>query len=305
MVSRIQHFGELVRFSHTLFALPFALLASAWAWIVPPSLEGTSVSFRWLDLLGILLCMVAARSFAMAMNRLVDERFDAANPRTAIRHLPAKLMSRNEVLGFGLAAGLVFVAATALFLPNPLPLILSLPVLAVLLGYSYGKRFTWLVHFWLGIALMLAPICAWIAIRGTQVMGHPADLLPAVGLGILVLLWVSGFDIIYACQDFQFDRQAGLHSVPARFGIRGALGIAKSLHFAMFLTAIGLTFAFPQLSLGWIFRVAVIAVGVLLWLEHSVVSETRMDRMQLAFFQLNVTISLVLLVAGSLDAYLR
>jgi 4-hydroxybenzoate polyprenyltransferase len=186
-----------------------------------------------------------------------------------------------------------------------LPAILSLPVLLFLGGYSLGKRFTWLVHVWLGAALMLAPICAWIALRGEILSQAPYDLLPAVWLGAVVLLWVSGFDILYACQDAEFDRQAGLSSIPARFGIRGALNIAKVLHFLMWLVAMGMTFWAPELSLGWLFRTVMLAVGGLLVYEHSVVSERSLDRMQLAFFQLNSIISVLILGAGALDAWLK
>jgi 4-hydroxybenzoate polyprenyltransferase len=219
--------------------------------------------------------------------------------------LPAGLLGRWEVLGFALACGVAFLASTCLFLPNPLPLLLGVPVLLFLVGYSLGKRFTWLVHFWLGMALMLAPICAWVAIRGELVLNNPTDLLPPVVLGTTVLLWVTGFDILYACQDASFDREAGLHSIPARFGLAGAFQIARGLHLAMFLLALGMTFWFPQLSLGWIFRIALVGTGALLVFEHSVVSEKSLDRMQLAFFQLNAAISLVFLVAGCLDAWLR
>lgn len=305
MLERIRRYGELIRFSHTIFAMPFALLASWWAWVIPSPVDGASVPFRAADLVGVLLCMVFARSFAMAVNRLLDERFDGANPRTATRHLPAGLLGRGEVMLFiGLcAAG--FIASTLLFLPNPLPVWLSGPVLLFLAGYSLGKRFTWLVHLWLGIALMLAPVCAWIALRGSIVSADPADLLPPICLGVCVCLWVSGFDILYACQDFAFDRKSGLHSIPARFGIRGALNIAKLLHFLMFVTAIGLSFWFPQLSLGWIYRLSLVGVGALLVGEHSAVSENSLDRMQLAFFQLNAVISVIFLVAGGVDAWLR
>jgi 4-hydroxybenzoate polyprenyltransferase len=157
----------------------------------------------------------------------------------------------------------------------------------------------------LGAALMLAPICAWIAIRGNAVSQYPSDLLPAVCLGLCVCLWVTGFDIIYACQDFGFDRQRGLFSIPARFGVRGALRLAKILHFIMLVFAAGISFGFPQLSLGWIYRLALVGIGLLLVWEHTSVSERSLDRMQLAFFQLNAIISIVFLVAGGTDAWLR
>ncbi len=308
---KLKKFLELIRFSHTIFALPFALLASWWAWIVPlpssvadASLQQT-VQLRWIEALGILACMVFARSFAMAFNRLVDAKWDGLNPRTASRHLPAKLLGVSEVVGFTVGCALLFIASTLLFLPNRLPLLLSVPVLVFLAGYSLGKRFTWLVHLWLGTALALAPICAWIALRGEVVQFAPGDMLPAVYLGGVVLLWVSGFDILYACQDASFDQREGLQSIPARFGVRGALRIARVLHSLMWIVAFGMTFWAPQLSLGTIFRVALLAVGGLLVYEHSVVSEKSLDRMQLAFFQLNSIISVVFLGAGVLDATLR
>jgi 4-hydroxybenzoate polyprenyltransferase len=249
--------------------------------------------------------MVFARSFAMSMNRLLDRKWDAENPRTASRHLPSRLLQLAEVTGFAAICAVLFIAATLLFLPNRLPVLLSIPVLIFLGGYSLGKRFTWLVHVWLGVALMLAPICAWIAIRGQIVEHFPLDLMPALLLGLVVLFWVSGFDILYACQDVDYDRKAGLYSIPARFGVRGALNIAKTLHFLMWLIAFGMTFWAPQLSLGTLFRLALVGVGALLVYEHSVVSEKSLDRMQLAFFQLNSIISMVLLGAGAADAWLR
>jgi 4-hydroxybenzoate polyprenyltransferase len=249
--------------------------------------------------------MVFARSFAMAVNRLLDRKWDGENPRTANRHLPARLLEVGEVSWFAGTCAALFVASTLLFLPNRLPLWLSVPVLLFLGGYSLGKRFTWLVHLWLGIALMLAPICAWIALRGEIVEQVPSDLLPAVLLGLVVLFWVSGFDILYACQDADYDRRSGLRSIPARFGIRGALNIAKTLHFLMWMIALAMTFWAPQLSLGPIFRVALLGVGALLIYEHSVISERSLDRMQLAFFQLNSIISVVFLGAGALDTWLR
>ena len=305
MLERIRRYGEMIRFSHTIFALPFALLASWWAWVLPSPVDGNPIIFRFQDLVGILLCMVAARSFAMATNRLLDERYDAENPRTSGRHLPAGLLGRAEVGLFIVFCAVAFIASTLLFLPNRIPLLCSVPILFFLAGYSLGKRFTWLVHLWLGVALMLAPICAWVAIRGNVVSERWTDLLPAVALGTCVCLWVTGFDILYACQDFGFDRSRGLYSIPARFGVRGGLNIAKVLHLAMFVLAVGLAFWFPQLSLGWIYRLTLVGIGVLLVWEHFSVSENSLERMQLAFFQLNAVISVLFLVAGGIDAWLR
>lgn len=241
----------------------------------------------------------------MAANRLLDEKWDGQNPRTAGRHLPAKILSREKVLGFCLACALCFIASCVLFLPNTIPLILCVPVLVFLAGYSLAKRFTRLVHFWLGIALMLAPVCAWLALRGEAVVQDPWDLVPSVALGTVVFLWVSGFDIIYACQDEQFDRSAGLFSIPARLGIANALRVAAACHAAMWCVALWLTFAFPILSLGWLFRGTLLLIGACLVYEHWVVSDKSLNRIQLAFFQLNSVISILFLIVGTIDAYWR
>jgi 4-hydroxybenzoate polyprenyltransferase len=306
------HYLQLIRFSHTLFAMPFALLATAWCFAVPlpssTSMEAGSqryLLFRWQSLLGIVLCMVAARSFAMAINRLLDHRWDGENPRTASRHLPAGILTRASVAWFSVVCAVAFVACCCLFLPNVLPLVLSLPVLGFLAGYSLAKRFTHLVHFWLGLALMLAPICAWIALRGESLQSNPTDILPAAALGLVVFLWVSGFDIIYACQDAKYDRGAGLFSIPSWLGVRNALRVAAACHAAMWFVAMMLTMALPSLSLGWLFRSALVLVGLMLVYEHSLVSEKNLTRMQLAFFQLNAIISVLFLVVGSIDAFWR
>jgi 4-hydroxybenzoate polyprenyltransferase len=291
----------LIRFSHTIFALPFALLASLMAWWAGTH-ESPPDPFRWQELVGILVCMVLARSTAMAVNRLADRQFDAANPRTASRHLPAGLLSVPMVTAFALACGVLFVTATLLFLPNRLPLNLSVPVLLFLVGYSYAKRYTSLVHGWLGVSLMLAPIAAWIAIRGEIVLADPMDLAAPLLLGLAVLTWVTGFDIIYACQDADFDRQAGLHSIPARYGVASALRIAAGLHLAtvVFLGCVPLVF--PAFGIAYGLAVAVIAV--LLVYEHSLVRPDDLGRVNIAFFNVNAAISLGLLLVGAADLYL-
>ncbi len=196
----------MIKFSHTLFALPFALLGAALASHGP-----RGWTFRPLDWVAILLCMATARSAAMAFNRLADRRLDAANPRTAARHLPAGRLSVRAVAVFTVVCSLLFLASTLLFLPrNPWPALCGPPVLLWLLGYSYSKRFTSLSHFWLGASLALAPLAAWVAIRGELAW-------PPFWLSAAVLFWVAGFDMLYACQDFDFDRAAGLHSIPARW----------------------------------------------------------------------------------------
>jgi 4-hydroxybenzoate polyprenyltransferase len=283
---RIRQYLDLIRFSHTLFALPFALLGAALAAHGRDGWHG-----RVQDWVGILVCMAAARSAAMAFNRLADRNYDAKNPRTAGRHLPAGLLSARSVAVFTLACSLAFVASTLLFLPNRWPLYLSVPVLLWLLGYSYSKRFTSLAHFWLGVSLSLAPIAAWIALRG--------DLeWPPILLGLAVLLWVSGFDIIYACQDVDFDRKVGLRSIPELVGVRRALQIAAACHALMIVPLLGLGLIYP---LGPIYFAGVTAVAALLIYEHALVRHDDLTRVNVAFFQVNVVISMGLLVVAVVD----
>lgn len=290
MLGRLNDLLGMIKFSHTLFALPFALLGAALAAHRPDGWHS-----RLQDWAGILLCMATARSAAMAFNRLADRFIDARNPRTAMRHLPSGQLSVISVVVFTVVTSLGFIAATLLFLPNRWPLILSIPVLLWLLGYSYAKRFTSLAHFWLGAALMLAPIAAWIALRG--------DLQwPPVLLGLAVLFWVSGFDIIYACQDADFDRQSGLHSIPARIGIRNALRLAAACHAIMVGTLIALGFAYPM---GIVYFVGVGVVFALLLYEHAIVRPDDLSRVNVAFLQVNIAISMGLLAVGVADLLTR
>lgn len=284
MPNAVRKLLELIRFSHTIFALPFALLSAALAWADEP--------FRWEDLVGILLCMVFARSAAMAFNRLVDRHIDARNPRTAMRHLPAGTLSVAAVWGFTLLCCAGFVASTLLFYfrepPNHWPLVLCGPVLLFLLGYSLAKRFTSLAHLWLGVALMLAPVAAWIAVKGLT------DMTVPLVLGGAVAFWVTGFDILYACQDADFDRTAALHSVPSRFGVPTSLRTAAACHAVMFGLLVWLGFASPHL--GWVYAVGLAAAGVLLVYEHRLVRPDDLTRVNRAFFHVNGVISVGLLV---------
>jgi 4-hydroxybenzoate polyprenyltransferase len=283
---RIREYFDLVKFSHTLFALPFALLGAALAAHDQNGWHG-----RAQDWVGILWCMATARSAAMAFNRLADQHYDALNPRTASRHLPTGRMSPRAVAMFTAVCAVAFVASTFLFLPNRWPLYLSVPVLMWVLGYSYSKRFTTLAHFWLGLSLGLAPIAAWIALRG--------DLKwPPILLALAVLLWVSGFDIIYACQDAEFDREVGLRSIPRTWGIRRALWLAAACHALMIAPLVGLGLVYP---LGLVYFVGVGAVAALLIYEHSLVRSDDLTRVNIAFFQVNVIISMGLLVVGVVD----
>jgi 4-hydroxybenzoate polyprenyltransferase len=292
MLIQLRKLLEMIRFSHTLFALPFALLSAALAWQHHP--------FHWLDLLGILLCMVFARSAAMAFNRLADRHYDAANPRTAQRHLPSGQLSLISVWMFTLFCAAGFVASTLLFAlaQNWWPLYLSVPVLAFLMGYSFTKRFTFLSHVWLGASLLLVPVAAWIAIRGVE------DLLTPVVLGLAVLFWVTGFDILYACQDVEFDRKARLASVPARFGVPAALRVALLCHVLMVACLIGLYWAaWPNLRIIYLSGVA--AVAVLLAYEHWLVRPNDLSRVNQAFFNVNGVISVGLLLVVLLQLALR
>jgi len=275
---------EMIRFSHTLFALPFALLSAVLAW--------SREEFRWPDLVGILLCMVFARSAAMAFNRLADRRIDALNPRTAGRHLPAGTLSVPVVIAFTLLCSASFVASTLLFLvrpePNYWPLIQSVPVLVFIGFYSLTKRFTALAHFWLGASLMLAPLSAWIAIRGVE------DLLTPLLIGGAVFFWVAGFDILYACQDVDFDRQAELHSIPALLGVGASLRLALVCHVGMLVLLAVLYVVTPEL--GGVFLAGLIAVGMLLAYEHWLVRPDDLTRVNRAFFQVNAVVSVGLFV---------
>lgn len=286
MLRAVRSFLELIRFSHTIFALPFALASAALAW----NRQG---SFDWLQLLGILLCMVFARSAAMAFNRLADQDIDARNPRTASRHLPAGLLKPGVVWLFTIFCAAVFVLSTMLFQlrDNPWPLYLSVPVLLFVGAYSLTKRFTALCHFWLGASLFLAPVAAWIAIRGIQPL---AEMVTPLLLGGAVLFWVAGFDILYACQDFEFDRREKLKSVPTWLGITGSLRLALSCHLIMLLLLLGLYFATDELRL--IFAFGLGAIAVLLAYEHSLVKATDLSRVNQAFFQVNGIISIGLFV---------
>jgi 4-hydroxybenzoate polyprenyltransferase len=282
MLDRVRLLLEMIRFSHTVFALPFALTSAALAW----RLKGR---FSWLELAGILLGMVFARSAAMAFNRLADRHLDARNPRTANRHLPSGKLTVAAVWFFFGVCGVAFVASTALFLtadpPNPWPLYLAVPVLLFICAYSYTKRFTALSHFWLGASLFLAPVAAWIAIEGME-----KPMAPVV-LGLAVLFWVAGFDILYACQDVDFDRKAKLSSVPARLGVRRSLRVAAACHLVMVGLLLGLFWA-AQPYLGMIYLGGVACVALLLLYEHWLVRPEDLSRVNQAFFHVNAIVSM-------------
>jgi len=275
---------ETIKWEHSIFALPFALtgaVLAAGGWPRPAVLG-------W-----IVLCMVSARSAAMAFNRLVDARLDAANPRTKMRALAAGKLSAGFVAGFVVVSSAVFVLGAAML--NRLTLELALPTLAVLLVYSYMKRVTRWSHLVLGLALGIAPSAAWIAVRGS--LDARITVLTAA-----VLLWVGGFDVLYACQDFEFDRAAGLKSVPQAFGLAAAFWIARAMHLGMVCLLAWLVRLF---GLGWLAWAGVGVVAALLIYEHSIVSPKDLRRMNAAFFTLNGVISVVFFGFIVADVLLR
>jgi len=295
VLGRVVQLLEMVRFSHTLFALPFALLGAVMAWTANQRSD-PPVPFRWHELLGILVCMVCARSAAMSFNRLMDRHLDALNPRTHRRHLPQGTLSVASVAAFTAVASVGFVAGTLLFLPqNRLPLYAAVPVLVFLFAYSFSKRVTALSHFWLGAALMLAPLAAWVAIRA-EIAWAP------VVLGLAVMLWVAGFDVIYACQDIAFDTEMRLRSLPVLFGIAGALRIAAVCHLGMVLLLLALPMVYNHF--GFVYYAGVGAIAALLIYEHRLVRPDDLTRVNQAFFHVNAVVSIGLFVVGSVDLLL-
>jgi len=275
---------EMIKIEHTLFALPFALLGAVLAARGLP----TARTLIW-----VLVAMVGARSAAMAFNRLVDAEYDASNPRTRVRAIPAGLLSPGFVRGFVLISSLVFFIAA--YQLNRLTLLLAPVALASVLLYSYTKRFTALSHIVLGWCLSIAPTGAWIAVRGA--IDSPVPLL----LSLAVALWTAGFDIIYACQDREFDVEAELHSIPQRFGVERAFWIARLLHIAMIAT---LVVVFFLSGLHWPGLSGIIATAVLLTYQHSMVRPGDLSRLNVAFFTTNAWVSVILFVTVALDIFL-
>jgi 4-hydroxybenzoate polyprenyltransferase len=275
---------EMIKWEHSVFALPFALTAAVLA-------AGGWPPWRVLGL--IVICMVSARSAAMAFNRLADAKLDAANPRTALRALPAGTLSRGFVAGFVIVSALVFMVSAAML--NRLTLELAPLALAVVLLYSYMKRVTRWSHVVLGLALGIAPSAAWIAVRGSL------DARIIV-LTVAVLLWVGGFDVLYACQDFEHDRAVGLNSVPQAFGLEAAFWIARAMHIGMLAMLCWLIVLF---GLGKIAMLGVGVVAILLLYEHSIISPRDMRRMNAAFFTLNGIISVLLFGFVAVDVLTR
>jgi len=276
LLTRIRTYGRLIKFSHTIFALPFALAAVLLAHRHQP--------VSWATLAWIVLAMASARSAAMGFNRLADYEFDRRNPRTSDRPLTSGAIDRKSVLCFIFISSSVFVLSAAAL--GRLCFVLSVPVLLVLFFYSYTKRFTAFSHLVLGFGIGLAPIGAWIAVTGSLTPG-------IVLLSLALMTYIAGFDILYACQDIDFDRQSGLFSLPARWGASRALTASSLLHAATFLCLLAVTFAF---SLGRVYLLFLALISLLLIIEHLLVRPDRLDRVNVAFFHVNSAISVLLFV---------
>jgi len=282
-----------IKISHSIFALPWAILSTVLA------STRTTNGLRLGQILLIIACMVTARSVAMMANRILDADVDAGNARTARRAIPAGKVSAGFMIGTLIVTALLFIAATFLFYviyKNPWPVMLSLPVLAFLSAYPLLKRFSELCHYYLGAALALAPLCAWLAIKGSM-------NLPPVLMAATVLLWTAGFDIIYACQDYAFDVSAKLHSVPAKLGIANALWVARFTHVLSASCLITLGLMTPEFHLFYWVGTG-IAIGLLI-IEHSLVKANDLSKVGLAFFTINGIISVVLGTLGVIDILIR
>jgi 4-hydroxybenzoate polyprenyltransferase len=284
MIARLRTYASFVRFSHSVFALPFALAGAL--------LAARLVGFDWTRVAWIIACMVSARSAAMGFNRLADAGFDARNPRTATRELPAGRMSRAEATIFVLVASAVFVACAAQL--GWLCLALSPVALAIVFWYSLAKRFTSYTQAYLGLAMAIAPAGGWIA------MGGPMHAVPWL-LGFAIAAWVAGFDVLYACQDLDFDRNAGLRSIPVRFGLTRSLWISRALHVVAVIALAGAGLA---AGLGRVYVAGVVAVAVLLVYEQSLVRADDLSQLKRAF-DLNGWVGLLYLATTTIAVYVE
>jgi 4-hydroxybenzoate polyprenyltransferase len=282
-LNKIKTYGELVMFSHTLFSLPFALIGMIWAAKGLPNLE----TIFW-----ILVALTGARNGANALNRWVDKDIDKKNPRTASRHMPKGLVNSHEVWGIVVVCFGIFLFAA--YKLNPLCFKLTPIALFLFFIYSYTKRFTWACHIVLGVACAGAPVGAWFAVTGKF------DFIPFI-LGAVVALWVAGFDIIYGTQDINFDRENGLFSIPAVFGLKGALIISAVFHFVMIILLIALYYI---LNLTWIYLIGIFISVILLTIEHYIVSPSNEKKMKIASYNINQIISPLILLFTVLDTFL-
>ncbi|WP_265821431.1 UbiA-like polyprenyltransferase [Geovibrio ferrireducens] len=282
-MEKFKTFLSMIKVEHTLFALPFAFTGMLLAAEGLPSLP---------TVLWIVIAVLGARSGAMGFNRLADAAIDARNPRTAKRDIPAGRISRKEA---GLYTAVSFaVYLFAAYMLNPLCFWLSPIPLGIFILYSYTKRFTFLCHIVLGVALGLAPIGAWVAVRGEVSTS-------IVMLGLAVLLWVAGFDIVYACQDIDFDRKENLHSIPRYIGVTGSLYLARALHALAFLIFFSAKFMF---GLGWVYLAGVMLTGIFMLYQHAILKPNDLSKLDMAFFNLNAYISVTIFLFTAVDIFL-
>jgi len=275
---------EMIKFEHTLFALPFAFLGAI--------LAAEGLPSAW-QIVWITVAMFGARSAAMTFNRIIDIDFDAANPRTASRELPSGKLSIGFAWAFLFVSISIFLLAS--YLLNWLTFALSPVALLSVLGYSYAKRYTAFAHLLLGWALSISPTAAWIAVRGS------IDSEVPILLSLVVFMWTAGFDVMYACQDYEFDKKAGLRSIPARFGIKNSLWIARLFHLQAF---IALLLLYVVTELGWPALAGVLLVGALLVYQHTLVSAKNLSRMNAAFFTTNAFVSVILFISFSVAVFI-
>jgi 4-hydroxybenzoate polyprenyltransferase len=284
MIRKIKIFLDMIKFEHTIFALPFAFMGA-----VLGSVTILGHLPAWSDIGWIVLAMVGARSAAFGLNRVIDKAIDGKNSRTATRAIPAGLLSSKEVLAFIVISFALFIYAASQLHPLAMKL---MPVAVIfLVGYSYTKRFTWLCHFVLGVTIGLAPLGGWVAVTGS------IDY-KAIIFFLTVALWTTGFDIIYACQDLEFDRKEGLHSVPSRFGIRRALTMARVLHV---ITAVGFISLIVVTELSWWYLAGTLIASVILFYEHRLVKPHDLSKLNTAFFTMNGILSVVVFVFALID----
>lgn len=285
MIARVGVYGRMIKFSHTVFALPFALSALV--------LAGREHAVSLSQIFWILVAMVGARSAAMGFNRIADVGFDARNPRTASREIPAGRLSTTAAAVFVVLFSGVFILAAAML--GRLPLMLSVPVLGVLFLYSYTKRFTWLAHVYLGFAISLAPLATWVAVAGVVSW-------KILWLSLALLTYITGFDILYACQDIDFDRSQGLYSIPAHFGVRRALRAARVIHAGAYAAFLMIYFAFDMTG---VFLLTVGLIGLMLVFEHWLTDPEDLSHVHIAFFHVNSVISVTLLAGVLADELVR
>ncbi|WP_338551730.1 UbiA-like polyprenyltransferase [Paenibacillus sp. KS-LC4] len=284
MIRKIRIILEMIKFEHTIFALPFAFMGAILGAVV---MEQRLPS--WAEIGWVTLAMVGARSAAMCLNRLIDAAIDLRNPRTSNRAIPAGLLKSAEVLLFTIVSFVLLFIAAANLAPLAMKL---LPIAVVMLVlYSYTKRFTWLCHVFLGLTIGLSPLGGWVAVTG-------GFNTAAWVFYVTIALWIAGFDIVYATQDYEFDRKEGLNSIPARFGVAKALWIARSFHI---VTAVGFVTLFLMTNLSWLYLLGTVLAIIMLFYQHWLVRPNDLSRVQLSFFGMNGTLSVVLFLFAIID----